>query len=135
MIDKFNTDLFDCLKPPKLAAFSKPGENGKKKSQDELDGTELFIHNKNQKAAWKLKPDEKYGAVFHKKQIKGPKDDNKLICMWFLIKGSFTKGCNHLQKLFLEGEKLFDKFMRDCQGGAFSKKKRSQSFQGGAVKK
>ena len=135
MINKFNVELFNCLKPPKLAAFSKPRENRKKKSKDELDSTELFIHIKNQNAAWKLKPDEKFGPVVHKNQDTCPKDNNKLICMWFLIKGFCTKGCNHLHKLSLEGEKMFDKFMRDCQGGAFSKKKKSQAFQGVAVKK
>ena len=107
----------------------------RKKGKDELDGTELFIHNKNQNAAWKLKLDEKYGPVFHKNQDKCPKDENKLICMWFLIKGSCTKGCNHLHKLSLKGEKMFDKFMRDCQEGTFMKNKKDLDFQGGKAKK
>ena len=42
---------FQQPQAPKPAVFSKPGENGKKRSKGELEGTELFIHNKNQNAA------------------------------------------------------------------------------------
>ena len=81
-----------------------------------------------------MKPNEQYGPLFHKNQDKCPKDDNKLICMRFLIKGSCVEGCNRIHKLSPKAEKAFDKFVRDCQGGAFKENKKEQDFQKGAGK-
>ena len=130
MINKFNIDLFNCLKPAK-PAFTKPGDNMRKKSKDELDGTKLFIHNKNQNVAWELKPNEKYGLVCHKNQDKCPKDNNTLICMHFLIKGSCTEGHTHLHKL----SRRHSTSLCKTRGGTFRKNKKDQDFQGGVAKK
>ena len=126
MTNKFNIDLFDCLQPAKPAKFKEGGQ--KKWYRDESNGTKLFVMNKNQKKDWKLKHDENYGPPFYKYHDKCPKDDNKLICMCFLIKESCVKGCNHLHHLSPESEKNFDKFLRDCHGGIF-KKNKEQDFQ------
>jgi len=90
MTKKFNIDL--------LAKFEGGGQ--KKWYRDESNGTKLFVTNKNQKKDWKLKHEENEGPTFHKHQDKCLKDNNKLICMHFLIKGSCVKGCNHVHHIY-----------------------------------
>jgi len=62
MTNKFNINIFDCLK---ISKPERSDENGQRKwNKEESDGTELFVQNWNQRKDWKMKPDEQYGPPF-----------------------------------------------------------------------
>jgi len=47
MTNKFNIDIFDCLKTTKPERLEESGP--KKQNKEESDGTELFVQNCNQR--------------------------------------------------------------------------------------
>jgi len=56
MTNKFNINIFDCLKISKPERLDETGQ--RKWNKEESDGTELFIQNWNQRKDWKMKPNE-----------------------------------------------------------------------------
>ena len=65
MTNKFNINIFDCLKITKPERLEESGP--RKQNKEESDGTELFVQHHNQRKDWKIKPDECYAPPFPQK--------------------------------------------------------------------
>jgi len=120
--NRFSLHLYECLKQqtPSLDKFE---QKQPKRPRPEGDKEDNILPNKAVKPDWKMKADERFGAIFHKYQDKCPKDHGRLICMRFFLKGSCFKGCKRAHKLSPEAEQEFGKFVEKCRELASGKKR------------
>jgi hypothetical protein len=97
-----------------VAEAKKDGRNKKGGKQQDDKGSKV----ENKDDSFLIQQGENFSDLFYKKKNTAPKDNNKLICLSYHIRGFCYENCNRVHENISAGAKIaFGNFMVACRQG------------------